>query len=83
MPRFKIVIEDARIELRAKVFEAATLEEAREMAEGEAWDSEEWEDYDSSTNCEIRDDLSDEVVDECPTCGTAEDCLANEAKGDD
>lgn len=63
MKKFEIVIEDMRSELRSKVFEAEGWDEAVAIAEADdTWTAKDgWEDYDTNTNCEIREDLSREL----------------------
>lgn len=59
MPKYRIVIEDTRTELRAKTFEAATLADAVTAAEDDlSWTPKDgWEHWDEGhTNCEIRED---------------------------
>ena len=64
MPKFKIVIEDSRNSICAKTFEAESLEAAKRLAEAEDYRDDSWEEIDSSSNCEIRDELCEEVTDE-------------------
>lgn len=65
MTKFRIVIEDNYPRFFEKVFEAATLEDAKAQAVEEAWTEENgWlEDHDHAVDgyCEIRDELCAEV----------------------
>jgi hypothetical protein len=57
MPTFRIVVEETTTTLRAKEIEAPTLEEATATAEADTWSREHgWEEYDSYTNAEVRQD---------------------------
>ena len=59
MPRFRIVYESTRTVLLSKDFDAPTLEAAIELAEKEPCEGPEaggWEEYNSYTCLEIRED---------------------------
>jgi len=64
MPKFRVVIEDTQITLRSKVFDAATASEAESLAKLEDWSGSDWQDFDSSTSCGIREDQTRRVDDE-------------------
>lgn len=80
MPKFRIVTEETTTELRAKVFEAASLEAAQEQAEADDWRT--WELWDEpSTNAEIREDQCGRIDGVyCDYCGAGpEDETPHEA----
>lgn len=67
MPRFQIAVEVSRSRLLAKTFEAATIEEAKRLAEHEAWegdDAEDWNEIDSGVNAAVREDQCRMLMDE-------------------
>ncbi len=66
MPHYQIVVEEATITLKAKTFEADSLEDARARAEEEDWHDPSWEEYDTSGHYEIRDDQCYELSEAKP-----------------
>ena len=61
MPNFKIVIETGSTSIRAKNFKAEDMDEAHHLAAQENWDNPSWEEIDTNTSAEIRDDLCETI----------------------
>ncbi len=57
MKKFKVVVSDGQITIRAKLFEAKNVEEAIKFAEEEDWTSDGWEDLDTLADCHVLEDL--------------------------
>lgn len=72
--RYRIVVEDTVTELRAKVFEASSLEAAKAQAEADDWRKDNgWTVWSGNSECAIRDDQ----------CGLDVEEKAFEADSDD
>lgn len=66
MPKFRIVVEITSVNLLSKEFEAPDMDDAKRQAEAEAWEGPNasgWEDFDSTTSAEIREDQCKEITD--------------------
>jgi hypothetical protein len=69
MPRYRIMVEETRYVTHFKVFEAASIEEAEHlaleeveaMAMGETLTGQGWRAGDSTSECEVKPDVSEEL----------------------
>lgn len=60
MPKFKIVVQDKQVVIKSKEFSATSLEEAIELAYGEDWSGDDWNEEYTDAECEILDNLCEQ-----------------------
>lgn len=61
--KFKIYVEDGVTQVKSKVFEADSLEDAEYQADSDTWTVDNgWELENENTLCERRDELTEELA---------------------